>query len=1056
MTLSASRPDRHRPIPRRRDAARRHAACRPMPEALEGRTLLSGSPQLLADINQLTAPSSPSLFTAVGPTTFFTADDGVHGRELWRTDGSAAKTVLVKDINPGAANSNIGGLTALGGKLLFFADDGTHGRELWSSDGTTAGTNLVKDINPGTGPSVSNYGIYTAVLSGKVFFQANDGAHGYELWSSDGTAAGTNLVKDIDPGTDSSYSSDLTAFKGKLYFSARDATNGFQLWQSDGTAAGTNLVKVLNPKGDAFASALTPVGGTLYFAAVDGTDTRFDHQLWRTDGTADGTSEVTVIPPPPPNTLDGGNVEDLVNVNGTVYFIADNNLWKSDGTAAGTSVVSPAAKNILGYLTPLKDGLAFEQFGNIGRELWATDGTAAGTHLVKAIDKTFVGFTIYPTNHPLATLANKLYFAADAGNLGPELWRTDGTVAGTNLVKDINPNDDGTVSGGSNPYSITAVNGRIFFGADDGSHGAELWTSLGKASSTVLVKDINAIGAGSNPTQFVGVGSSTFFVANDGVHGQELDKTDGTTAGTALLKDINPGGADSMIGNPIAFNGKLLFRANDGVNGAEPWISDGTTAGTTLLKDINPGTNSNYGPTVPNNSFPSGFTLLNGRAIFSAYDGVNGDELWETDGTAAGTTLIKDIFPGTYFYNGHTVGNNSYPGSFTPFQGKLFFAANDDNGRELWQTDGTSAGTTLVKDIFPGTQLDYYGNPVGNSSSPYHLTVANGLLFFAANDGVHGRELWETNGTVAGTVLVKDISAGPNGSNPANLTTVGNQLFFTADDGVHGIELWKTDGTSAGTTLVKDINPGAAGSNEAYAKTSFAAVNGLLLFTADDGVHGLELWRSDGTAGGTALVSDINPGPTGSLSTTKYTYQVNGTSDFAVVGQTLYFAADDGVHGRELWQSDGTAAGTTLVADINPGPGGAFGAAGQVITNVNGVLYFAAYDGTHGTEPWIIPATGSGPGPGVQSKSPVGPGSGQSAGSTRSFPPVDSSPGALLGPSTAPGIVSGAATAAGPVTTRIASLTRTAGVPLGPLFSWRRRIGLAETPPPWDRRSLTD
>src|SRR5262249_26967227 len=160
----------------------------------------------------------------------------------------------------------------------------------------------------------------------------------------------------------------------------------------------------------------------------------------------------------------------------------------------------------------------------------------------------------------------------------------------------------------------------------------------------------------------------------------------------------------------------------------------------------------------------------------------------------------------------------------------------------------------LVKDIHPGVWNSY----------PSCLTNVNGTLFFAAEDGVHGRELWKSDGTEAGTVLVKDIKPGREGGLPTkgydwHVTAVGRSQSFVDDDGVHGEELWKSGGTKAGTVLVKDINPGARGSRTRLDSEPMIDVNGILYFGADDGVHGRELWKSDGTEAGTVLVKDINP-----------------------------------------------------------------------------------------------------------------------------------------------------------------------------------------------------
>src|SRR5262249_26341012 len=254
--------------------------------------------------------------------------------------------------------------------------------------------------------------------------------------------------------------------------------------------------------------------------------------------------------------------------------------------------------------------------------------------------------------------------------------------------------------------------------------------------------------------------------------------------------------------------------------------------------------------------------------------------------------------------------------------GTLFFTANDGvNGAELWKSDGTTAGTVLIKDINPGRANSY----------PQNHTVVNGTLFFTANDGTTGVELWKSDGTAAGTVMVKDIRPGsaygfPLSSSPRDLTAVGDELFFSANDGISGRELWKSDGTAAGTVLVKDIRPGSSPYGYPYGSNPqhLTAVDGTLFFAANDAVHGTERGKSAATAGGTVLGKDIRPGNYGS-----YPYSLTA------VDGTLFFTANDGVNGTELWKSNGTTQGTALVLDIRPG---SYGSYPDALVNVDGRL----------------------------------------------------------------------------------------------------------------------
>jgi ELWxxDGT repeat protein len=420
-----------------------------------------------------------------------------------------------------------------------------------------------------------------------------------------------------------------------------------------------------------------------------------------------------------------------------------------------------------------------------GKELWSVTATGLPS-MVADINPGAGGSN--PAE--LTVLNGVLYFSASDGNgqgsHGTELWRSDGTAAGTYMVADINPGNQG-----SDPHGLTVSNGSLYFAATDGngagSHGTELFKTDGTAANTVLVADINPGQLDSNPSHLTDVNGVLFFSASDGNsssnHGNELWRTDGTAAGTYMVADIYSGNHDSNPDQLINANGILFFSASDGNNaashGTELWRSDGTAVGTYMVADINPGNHDSH---------PTGLVNVNGTVYFAADDGTYGNELWSSDGTLTGTQMVKDINPGQH---------DSNPAGLLNIAGVVYFAADDgSHGNELWSTDGTSAGTQMVQDINPGS----------GSSGPKFLNNYNGALIFAADDGTHGYEPWQSDGTAAGTFLMKDIN--PNGSSfPLNFARL-NPLFFLADDG-HGFKLWKTDGTVTGTVKVSDVSTGS-------------------------------------------------------------------------------------------------------------------------------------------------------------------------------------------------------------------------------------------------------
>jgi len=439
----------------------------------------------------------------------------------------------------------------------------------------------------------------------------------------------------------------------------------------------------------------------------------------------------------------GSSPSSLLDVNGTLFFIAHEGIH--------------------------------------GSELWKSDGTEAGTVMVTDI---FPGqessFPSFPP--PMANVKGTLFFIANDGVHGSELWMSNGTRSGTVLVKDIFPGKDSSSLDVSVLRPLTDVNGTLFFIANDGTHGLELWKSDGTEAGTVMLKDIRSDSHGSGPFSLAAVDNILYLAANDGMHGKELWRSDGTPAGTRMVRDILKGSRGSNPSLLTDLRGALLFEARHAL-----WRSDGTRAGTLFLKRWKA-------------IFVDDLTAVR-RKVFLAVREVNkGDQLWKSDGTSAGTLFMKDIHPRP----------TCIPNELTAVGHELFFNAGEHtHGQELWKSDGTTVGTGLVKDVWPGPdrfpafdQSCQYG--------PFELADVSGTLYFNTDDGTHGTELWKSDGTVGGTRLVRDIWPGqqpPNGAGPNDLTDVNGTLYFSAHDGTHGFELWSSDGTKTGTVMVRDIDP---------------------------------------------------------------------------------------------------------------------------------------------------------------------------------------------------------------------------------------------------------
>lgn len=632
-----------------------------------------------------------------------------------------------------------------------------------------------------------------------------------------------------------------------------------------------------------------------------------------------------------------GLSSDNAVLGNNLFFYAGIQMWKTDGTPAGTLLIkdfTAEAAVSISRLVATSDAVYFMVSITGGYQMWKTDGTTAGTVLLKD----------FGTGQPLfyrAAAENIVLFSSTESSTGTELWKSDGTVAGTQIVKDINP---GTAS--SNPYNMKNINGVLFFCAIT-STGTGLWKSDGTEAGTVLITDLDPVSNGFGGSDLMTVvGNKAFFYFETAATGRELWVSDGTAAGTNMVKEIYAGSNGSFPNNLTALGDKLCFVAQDALN-RQLWITDGTEAGTVPLYDA-----------VPNsrNDSYTYLTNCNGTLYFSVGTSIiSSTEPYISDGTTAGTVLLKDVNPGT---------QGSDARGYKYFNGRTYFIARTaDAGYELWSSDGTEAGTALFTEIYPGTN-----NGVGGS---YLIDgVLSSCIIFSGNHPDYREEPYSSDGTVAGTQLLKNIQTTGLGSFPLYLTPIGSKLYFNATIGFSDTELWHTDGTETGTQLFKDLEPGAPYSRpfgflnvdntNFYFRTynsnnsrdiwksdgtatgttkivadiqteKMALADDILFFSKRDVTNGTELWKYD--AGTASLVKNINPGGLNSF-----------PSSLTAYNNLLYFFADDGINGSELWKSDGTDAGTQLVIDINTGSAGSATYRPMVIYNSN-LFFLALKDG---------------------------------------------------------------------------------------------------------------
>lgn len=437
---------------------------------------------------------------------------------MWRSDGTRDDTIPLTT----SALSNLQVIDSTENYLFFQGYDPASGLELYRTDGTVAGTLLLKDINPG---SEDGYSGAPVVAGNELFFSSDDGIHGRELWRTDGTTAGTMKLKDINPGSADGFTGPSgMVVAGDVFFSANDGVHGSELWKTDGTSEGTVMVKDIKAGAeDGFLGEGLPVGNSFYFNC--------NAELWISDGTEASTGFIKNIDP-----------AFIADGDGRLFFYTlietDDDpvieIWKSDGTASSTVRVIELSR---GY-----------SFGN------------PGEFHPCCTDQTYKGFQVYK---------DKIYFIANGPSpLIQEVWTTDGTEAGSRRI--FSEFLDGTIE------FFELVNGFLYFYSTSQGNNLDLYVIDAEGEGRSTFRHFTDDQSGGRKIEMAAVGDFVFFVDHDGPSkdGFPLDpedafqlfQIDGSTI-QSLRSMFNLSFRNTE--KIIDYNGKAVFRS-----GEQWWIYD--------------------------------------------------------------------------------------------------------------------------------------------------------------------------------------------------------------------------------------------------------------------------------------------------------------------------------------------------------------------------------------------------------------------------------------------------------------------------------------------------
>jgi len=576
------------------------------------------------------------------------------------------------------------------------------------------------------------------------------------------------------------------------------------------------------------------------------------------------------------------------------------------------------------FRTEFQNAFYFIASSSFGRELFKTNGTLESTTKLDLLGNN-------ANIHNIKVYNDELIIAGETAN-GIELWKWDGNSEQAVLLKDLSPG-----SGSSEPGNFQIVDGTLFFTANFNGFSYELWKTDGTSNGTELVKIIPSLSGTELTGWYLATDDLLIFMVQSSSSTRTMWRSDGTSAGTYELQD-NLGNPIIETTDPLLKNNLVYFGSVDSNGNILPWVTNGFSSGTQQL--------STHQLLSMTTSEDEVFFLLN--------DPVDGKGFWKTDATLTGINFVMDLFSTvettTYVGNisvKHDTIRYEYSEQFQPYIACLYDINTQtidtiDNcilSSVFFETENATFIAGISTLVSHGLELGYIQNgvyseladiyPGSDMSMDKFLGRVGDIVYFMANDGINGNQLWQVNVSSLSVTRVSEIGKVASDGDVENIIQFDNRLFFSANDGTHGQEPWVSDGTEIGTTLIKDITPGTGGT---YIRDFFTLNNELYFFTAQQPVEAI--YKTDGTEAGTVFITNI---------------EYSGSGSFAILNNELYFVRG-GDFGNELWKTDGTFAGTVLALEAFPGSSGSF-----IIKpyTVNGTLFFQAYDASTSTRKWF-------------------------------------------------------------------------------------------------------